>query len=136
MSSRHSLAGRTEITAEELRQEVVLTYPVERERLDMFRKVLQPFNIEPLAHKTVEETDVMLQMVASERGVCLLPEWLLARQGRDLDLIGLRIKGLTLGKTMYLATRPEDAGFDYIQWLVRHAALNSGNENLIPDSQP
>ncbi|MGH8476066.1 MAG: LysR family transcriptional regulator [Methylococcales bacterium] len=122
VSNRHRLAGKTLVAPEELRQEVVLTYPVERERLDMFRKVLQPFNIEPLAHKTVEETDVMLQMAADERGVCLLPEWLLTRQALDLGLRGLRIEGLTLGKTMYLAARSEDAELEYIQWLVKHAA--------------
>lgn len=122
VSKRHRLAQNSEIAPEALRHEIVLTYPAERERLDVFRKVLQPFNVEPLAHKTVEETDVMLQMVASERGVCLLPEWLLTAQGRDLELTGLRIKDLTLGKTMYLATRTEDAELDYIQWLVKHAA--------------
>ncbi|MGR8941501.1 MAG: LysR family transcriptional regulator [Gammaproteobacteria bacterium] len=122
VSKRHRLAQYSEIAPEELRHEIVLTYPAERERLDMFRKVLQPFNVEPLAHKTVEETDVMLQMAASERGVCLLPEWLLTAQASDQGLTGLRIKDLTLGKTMYLATRTEDTELDYIQWLVKHAA--------------
>jgi LysR family transcriptional regulator for metE and metH len=124
VSKQHRLAQLGEIQAEELRRETVLTYPVERERLDIFRKVLQPAEIEPLEHKTVEETDIMLQLAASERGVCLLPEWLLARQANGASLAGLRFKGLALKKTMYLATRPEDAQLDYIRWLVEHAALN------------
>ncbi|MEQ1531221.1 MAG: LysR substrate-binding domain-containing protein, partial [Methylococcales bacterium] len=97
------------------------TYPVERERLDMFRKVLQPAGIEPLAHVTVEETDIMLLLAASQRGVCLLPEWLLADKVKNPDVVSLRFKNLPLTKTMYLATRHEDVQLDYIQWLIGHA---------------
>lgn len=125
VSARHRLAGRGFIEPSDLREETVLTYPVERERLDMFRKILQPAGIEPLGHVTVEETDIMLQLAASRRGVCLLPEWLLADKAKHPDVVSLRFKNLPLAKTMYLATRPEDVRLEYIQWLVEHAS--SGN---------
>lgn len=121
VSQEHRLAQYREIEPEELRREVVLTYPVERDRLDIFRKVLYPAGIEPLQHKTAEETDVMLQMAASGRGVCLLPDWLLRRKTGTQTLHGLRFKGLELNKTMYLATRREDAQLNYIRWLAEHA---------------
>jgi len=53
VARQHRLAGSQPIEPSELQQEIILTYPVERERLDMFRKVLQPAGIEPLAHVTV-----------------------------------------------------------------------------------
>lgn len=118
---QHRLAQRQFIEPSELQQETILTYPVERERLDMFRKVLQPAGIEPLAHVTVEETDIMLQLAASQRGVCLLPEWLLADKVKNPDVVSLRFKNLPLTKTMYLATRHEDVQLEYIQWLIAHA---------------
>jgi LysR family transcriptional regulator for metE and metH len=124
-AAQHRLAGREFIEPFDLREETVLTYPVERERLDMFRKILQPAGIEPQAHITVEETDIMLQLAASRRGVCLLPEWLLADKAKHPDVVSLRFKNLPLAKTMYLATRPEDAQLEYIQWLIEHA--HSGN---------
>ncbi|MGR9101371.1 MAG: LysR family transcriptional regulator, partial [Gammaproteobacteria bacterium] len=65
VARNHRLAGRQYIEPSDLRQETVLTYPVERERLDMFRKILQPAGIEPASHVTVEETDIMLQFAAS-----------------------------------------------------------------------
>ncbi|MGR8997883.1 MAG: LysR family transcriptional regulator [Gammaproteobacteria bacterium] len=122
VASEHRLAGRKEIEAAELRQETILTYPVERERLDMFRKILQPAGIEPLAHIAVEETDIMLLLAASQRGVCLLPEWLLADKVKNPNVVSLRFKNLPLTKTMYLATRHEDLQLEYIQWLIEHAS--------------
>ncbi|WP_432740621.1 LysR family transcriptional regulator [Methylobacter sp. G7] len=121
VAKQHRLAGRQFIEPSELQQETILTYPVERERLDMFRKVLQPVGVEPLAHITVEETDIMLQLAASQRGVCLLPEWLLADKVKNPDVVSLRFKDLPLTKTMYLATRHEDVQLEYIQWLIAHA---------------
>jgi LysR family transcriptional regulator for metE and metH len=122
VASRHRLAGRGFIEPSDLRQETVLTYPVDRERLDMFRRVLQPAGIEPLNHITVEETDIMLQLAASRRGVCLLPEWLLAEKADKLSLDSLRFNGLPLTKTMYLATRHEDVALEYIQGLIELAS--------------
>lgn len=121
VSRQHRLAGRLFIEPSDLQQETILTYPVERERLDMFRKVLQPAGIEPFAHITVEETDIMLQLAASQRGVCLLPEWLLADKAKNPDVVSLRFANLPLTKTMYLATRHEDVQLEYIQWLIGHA---------------
>lgn len=118
VASRHRLAGRGFIEPSDLQQETILTYPVDRERLDMFRKVLQPAGIEPLNHTTVEETDIMLQLAASQRGVCLLPEWLLAEKADKLSLDSLRFNNLPLTKTMYLATRHEDVALEYIQGLI------------------
>lgn len=121
VAKQHRLAEYQFIEPSELQQETILTYPVERERLDMFRKVLQPSGVEPLAHITVEETDIMLQLAASQRGVCLLPEWLLVDKAKNPDVVSLRFENLPLTKTMYLATRHEDVQLDYIQWLIGHA---------------
>jgi LysR family transcriptional regulator for metE and metH len=122
VASQHRLAGRGLIEPSDLQQETILTYPVDRERLDMFRKVLQPAGIEPLNHITVEETDIMLQLAASQRGVCLLPEWLLAEKADKLSLDSLRFNDLPLTKTMYLATRHEDVPLEYIQGLIELAS--------------
>lgn len=46
----------------------------------------------------------MLLLAASQRGVCLLPEWL----AKNPDVVSLRFRNLPFTKTMYLATRNED----------------------------
>ena len=121
VAKQHRLAGLKIIEPADLQQETILTYPVERERLDMYKKVLQPAGIEPAYHITVEETDIMLLLAASGRGVCLLPSWLLADKVKNPDVVSLRFNNLPLTKTMYLATRHEDVQLDYIQWLIAHA---------------
>lgn len=115
----HRLAELAEIEPEQLANEIILTYPVPRHRLDIFNRILQPHGVEPRDHKQVEETDIMLQLVASNRGICLLPEWLLTDKSEGLGLRGLRIKNQKLGKTMYLALRPEDAELEYIKTFVQ-----------------
>ncbi|PKM12921.1 MAG: LysR family transcriptional regulator [Gammaproteobacteria bacterium HGW-Gammaproteobacteria-3] len=132
VSDQHRLAERPFIKPCDLAGETVLTYPVERERLDMFRQVLQPYNIEPLAHITVEETDIMLQFAASGRGVCLLPQWLVSEKSAGLSLTGLRFENLPLHKTMYLATRPEDVQLEYVRGLVDHAQRSMPPVDSLP----
>lgn len=117
----HVFYAQQYVEAEQLRQETILTYPVPRPRLDIFSKVLQPQGIEPLHHKQVEETDIMLQLVAAHRGVCLLPDWLLKEKMRNQHLAGVRIKEFHLIKTMYLAIRHQDKDLEYISWFVNRA---------------
>ena len=57
------------------------------ERLDVFNQFLVPAGIAPLRHKTIETTDIMLQMVASGRGVAALPRWLVDEHARTMPSI-------------------------------------------------
>lgn len=119
----HVWADKKTITPAMLAEETILTYPVPQHRLDIFNRILQPHGIEPLKHKQVEETDIMLQLVASHRGVCLLPDWLLANKAKKLALQGLRFNDLSLNKTMYLAIRPEDIELQYIKKFIELSVI-------------
>lgn len=97
MASKHRLAVRSYIVPADLAGETLITYPVERERLDIFRYFLNPAGIAPAGVRTTELTALMLQLVASRRGVCALPNWALAEYlardyvtARPLDKDGLR----------------------------------------------
>jgi len=57
---------------------LLITYPVERRRLDVFTRFLLPAKVEPAAVRHTELTLMMMQLVASGRGVCALPDWALA----------------------------------------------------------
>src|SRR5690606_32234430 len=69
VSRSHALASERYIEPVQLSGEVLITYPVETDRLDIYTQFLQPAGISPKRHKTIETTDIMLQMVASGRGV-------------------------------------------------------------------
>src|SRR6185503_5890591 len=70
----HPWASQEEVRPEQLNQETLITYPVPIERLDIYNMFLLPANVAPRKHKTIETTDIMLQMVASGRGVTALPK--------------------------------------------------------------
>ncbi|MEO0945555.1 MAG: LysR substrate-binding domain-containing protein, partial [Pseudomonadota bacterium] len=48
-SSQHPLAQRDFVVAEDFRDELLITYPVERTRLDVFSQLLMPAKVEPRA---------------------------------------------------------------------------------------
>jgi LysR family transcriptional regulator for metE and metH len=74
-SSQHPLAQKPYIQAEDFRGETLITYPVERARLDIFSQLLTPANVEPAAIRQAELTSVILLLVASNRGITVLPDW-------------------------------------------------------------
>ena len=69
VNTRHVLAGASYVKPKQLSGEVLITYPVATDRLDIFNQFLMPAGFAPRRHKTIETTDIMLQMVASGRGV-------------------------------------------------------------------
>ncbi len=62
----HSLADAKYVEAKQLSNEVLITYPVEAARLDIFSQFMIPAQCSPLQHKVIETTDIMLQMVANQ----------------------------------------------------------------------
>jgi LysR family transcriptional regulator for metE and metH len=108
VGKQHRLATRQTFTAADLAEETLLTYPVERQRLDVFTQILQPASLEPRYHKTVGDTELMLGMVASQRGVALIPEWLVERSHYKPDIGLLPPAGRALDKQLYLVIRRED----------------------------
>ncbi|EAR60257.1 LysR family transcriptional regulator [Neptuniibacter caesariensis] len=77
ISKQHRLMARRFIHPEDLAQETLITYPVEHDRLDIFNHFLDEADVEPAATRTAELTVMMLQLVASGRGVSALPNWAL-----------------------------------------------------------
>src|SRR5690606_12619110 len=73
----HPLAARPWIEPQDLAGETLISYPVDRDRLDIFKNFLDPAGVEPARIRTAELTTMMVQLVASGRGVACLPNWAL-----------------------------------------------------------
>jgi len=114
----HRLAGQDDITPEELGEETLITYPVPIDRLDIYNMFLLPAGCAPRKHKMIETTDIMLQMVASGRGVTALPKWLVTDYAPHLQLRTLRLGSTGIQKHIYLGVRETDAGIDYLQSFI------------------
>ncbi|CAG4917619.1 LysR substrate-binding domain-containing protein [Paraburkholderia gardini] len=114
----HALAHVPYVTPEQLGAEVLITYPVETDRLDIYNQFLTPANVVPKKHKVIETTDIMLQMVASGRGVAALPRWLAEEYADSMPLMPLRLGRKGISKQIFLGTRESDETIDYLAAFV------------------
>lgn len=108
-SSHNPLAAKSFVTAEDFRDQTLITYPVERSRLDIFTQLLTPARVEPRAIRTAELTAVILMLVASDRGVAVMPDWVLRDVKYQPDYVTRPVTEGGLVKRMYAATRTDDA---------------------------
>ncbi|HEY0462581.1 MAG TPA: LysR family transcriptional regulator [Polyangiaceae bacterium] len=121
VAKQHSFAGRAYVSPPELEQETLITYPVEVERLDVYSQFLLPAGCVPKSHKTIETTDIMLQMVASGRGVAALPKWLVAEYERQMPVVPVRLGRHGIEKQIFLGVRVADTEIDYISAFIKLA---------------
>lgn len=120
-SSQHPLAQKAWIDAEDFRGETLITYPVERARLDLFSQLLTPAKVEPAAVRQVELTAVILLLVASNRGITVLPDWVVREVKYSSDYVTRPLTKDGLTRRLYAATRTEDLEKPYMSDLIRLA---------------
>lgn len=118
VSSHHRLARAAYIKPEQLTREVLITYPVATDRLDIYQQFLMPAGITPKRHKTIETTDIMLQMVASDRGVAALPRWLAEEYADKMAVVPVRLGRNGIAKQIYLGARMADVEVDYLKAFI------------------
>lgn len=114
----HPLAGHPWVAPAELADETLITYPVERHRLDVFRRFLDPAGIQPAATRSAELPVMIMQLVASHRGVTALPEWVLAEYRGRRPLATRRLGRDGLWSTLYTAVRAADGHQPYMNAFV------------------
>jgi LysR family transcriptional regulator for metE and metH len=120
-SSQHPLAQKPYVEAADFRDEVLITYPVDRSRLDVFTELLTPAKVEPKSIRQVELTAVILLLVASNRGVAVLPDWVVREVKTSTDYVTRPLTATGKTKRLYAAIRDEDADKPYMAHLLRLA---------------
>jgi LysR family transcriptional regulator for metE and metH len=121
VAKTHPLASATHVEPAQLRDEVLITYPVSTDRLDVYTQFLLPAGVTPQSQKTVENTDIMMQLVASGRGVAALPRWLVQEYTSQMSIVDLRLGSAGIFKQIYVGVREADAAIDYIASFVELA---------------
>ncbi|WKU18551.1 LysR family transcriptional regulator [Advenella alkanexedens] len=135
VAKSHSLASADYVKPHHLNKEVLISYPVDVERLDIFNQFLLPAGITPLRHKTIETTDIMLQMVASNRGVAALPRWLVQEYAEKLPIVPVRLGPDGIAKQIFLGSRETDTTIDYVQAffeLARNRLISAQASHITP----
>ena len=118
VSSDHALASHKHVNPKDLMSEVLITYPVAVDRLDVYTQFLLPAGISPHRHKTIETTDIMMQMVASGRGVAALPRWLALEYAERMAVTPVKLGSKGIAKQIYLGARESELHTDYLQAFI------------------
>lgn len=108
----HTVLQQTLLTAEQAAQNTWITYPVELKRLDFYRHWLEPRHLTPQQVRAADLTPVLIQLVASGRGIAALPDWVITPYEQKGWISSRSIPVDPAGKlrqTVYAATRSECA---------------------------
>ncbi len=117
--AKHKLAEKAYIEAADFADETLITYPMDRGRLDIFSELLSPAGVEPKAVRQVELTAVILMLVASGRGVSVLPDWVVRELKASADYITRPITKGGITKRLYVAVRDEEASLPYMAHFMK-----------------
>ncbi|WP_305406943.1 HTH-type transcriptional regulator MetR [Photobacterium leiognathi] len=114
VSVNSPLANKAYITPQDIAEQTMLSYPVQKSRLDVVKHFLQPAGLEPKAWKQADNTLMLVQMVSAGLGVAALPNWAIhdfARQG----LVVSKPLGKGLWRRLFAAIRASEQQRHYLQ---------------------
>ena len=133
-SAKHPLSKKKWIEASDFAKETLITYPVERSRLDVFSQLLIPNKVEPAEIRQADLTSIILLLVASDRGVTVLPDWVVAefRNNSEYAIKPLNKKGVERG--LFAATRTECLNKPFMRNLIDLAGQEAGRLQKSLDS--
>lgn len=124
-SAHHPLAQKPYIEAEDFADQTLITYPVEKTRLDVFSQLLIPARVEPESIRQVELTAVILLLVASNRGISVLPDWVVREVKYSSDYVTRPLTKEGITRRLYAAIRSEDRDKPYMQKLISLAKVEA-----------
>ena len=132
LSNTHPLVRVEKITVQELAEQTLVTYPVDKHRLDIMAKLFIPANLHPKEIRTTELTQMLIQLVDSGRGISALPDWVVNEYeqkgwvtSRRLDCVSP--KGLR--RTLYAGYRSEDKDKSYFEGFLNQLDKFSKKRN-------
>jgi LysR family transcriptional regulator, regulator for metE and metH len=115
------LAGLDHVEPLQLSDQTLYTYPVASERLDIYQQFLLPAHCLPKRHKTLEDTEMILQMVAAGRGVSSLPDWLVRSYRKTLPIEAIRLGNDGVHKQIHLGYRDDSANNQHVTAFIQMA---------------
>ncbi|WED28045.1 LysR substrate-binding domain-containing protein [Vibrio sp. DW001] len=113
-SVHHLLAAKESIQPEDFVDQTVITYPVHKSRLDVYKHFMQPAGVDPLKWKQADNTLMLIQMVSAGLGVAAIPNWAIHEFSRQ-GLITNKPLGNGLWRRLFAATRQSEHDKAYLQ---------------------
>ena len=132
LSTTHPLVRVEQITAQELAEETLITYPVDKHRLDIMSKLFIPENIQPKNIRTTDLTQMLIQLVASGRGIAALPDWVVNEYEQKGWVTSRRLECVSpegLRRTLYAGFRTDEKQRDYFEGFLKQLERFSKKRN-------
>lgn len=144
LAKQNNLTDKDFLTTEDFNKQVLLTYPVKTEQLDVFKYFLNrelnkelnknpnkltiaKRSYQPKAVKQVANSHMILQMVAANMGIATLPNWLVSSLTKQSLVQTKRIGEHGIYKTLYARYRTENQLTDIIEQLLPQAETAFNN---------
>lgn len=121
VSIEHPFYQKQYVLPNDLEDQILYTVPVGYNRLDVYTRFLDPAKVKPKRRVAIESIQMMLQLVAANRGIAVLPQWLIREHEQQLAIKAVRIGQTGLIKSVNIGVRSEDAQLDYIKGFIESA---------------
>src|SRR5690606_28487727 len=118
ISNQHPLGSRSFVEPGDLAGETLICYPVERDRLDIFSRLLDPAGIGPAAAPKAERSIMRMPRVAAARGGRCRPTGATSDYLKRGDVRARRLGRAGLFGTLAAAVREAMRGMPYMQDLL------------------
>lgn len=122
LSNTHPLVRAEQISVLDLAEETLITYPVDKHRLDIMAHLFLPANIQPKHIRTTDLTQMLIQLVASGRGIAALPDWVVNEYEQKGWVVSRRLHCVSpqgLKRTLYAGYRVEDKEKSYFGGFIK-----------------
>ncbi|ENX58431.1 hypothetical protein F902_02831 [Acinetobacter higginsii] len=122
LSNTHPLVRAEQVSVEDLAEETLITYPVDKHRLDIMAHLFIPANIQPKHIRTTDLTQMLIQLVASGRGIAALPDWVVNEYEQKGWVVSRRLTCVSpqgLRRTLYAGYRTEDKEKNYFEGFIK-----------------
>ena len=114
----HPSAEKAFFEPSDLVDEVLISYPVDTSRLDVFKYFLEPAGVQPRRVRTAELTTMIVQLVASQRGITCLPNWALHEYLNKGYVVTRSLGEEGVWPTLYAAVREEQTSAAFMNDFV------------------
>lgn len=104
VSPDHPLAKKAYVTALDLKDQTIISYPIPRQRQDIFKHFIQNARFDGTL-KSVDQGLLIFQLVSAGMGVAALPDWLITPYESQGLIKSIPLGALGLNRPMYLAMK-------------------------------
>ncbi len=126
----HPLVEKEYVEPLDFVDETLIAYPVDRERMDFFKSFMDLAGLEPARVRSAELTTMMVQLVASGRGVACLPNWAVHEYSKKNYIVSKSLGEEGIWPNLYAAVRTDQLKDPFIESFA-NIAKESCFDNLV-----